>query len=106
MGRSRVRVLQTGEVHGVGVYEEDSFGLNVEFKFGYFLQWSQESSLPVSRTMVTLCGGDPTVSETVKVTLCLKGSLREGGLGSVWVFRGNMRRDCGEDERDEALVWI
>lgn len=117
-GKSRVRVLQIGEVHGVGVYDEERSGLKMEFKFGSFLHWSQESSLPVSRTMVTLCGGEPTVSETVKVTLCWKESLREEeeeGLvgtetepcGSVWSFKGNMRGVCGEDEREaeEALVW-
>lgn len=36
------------------------------------LHWSHESSLPVSRTMVTFCGGVPTVRETVRVTLWWK----------------------------------
>lgn len=35
----------------------------------FVLQWSQESSLPVSRTMVTCCGGVPTESVTVRDTL-------------------------------------
>jgi hypothetical protein len=71
----------------------------MELKFEFFLQWSQESSLPVSRTMVTLCGGEPTVSETVKVTLWRKESLFEGfgsdpPCGSVWVLRGNISAFC------------
>lgn len=99
MGKSRVRVVQMGEVHGVGVYEEERSGLKIVFfvfVFG-FLQWSHESSLPVSRTMVTLCGGVPTVSETVNVTLWRNKSLRGEAncetrpCGSVWVLRGNMR---------------
>ncbi|KAL9332531.1 hypothetical protein ACSQ67_002141 [Phaseolus vulgaris] len=72
-------------------------------------RWSHESSLPVSRTMVTLCGGVPTVSETVKVTLWWNESLREEGVGtetnpceSVWDIRGNMRGPWGE----EVVVWI
>lgn len=51
------------------MYEEERIGLKMEFKFGSFLQCSHESSLPVSRTMVTFCGGEPTVSDTVNVTL-------------------------------------
>lgn len=73
--------------------------MKTEFKFGSFLQWSHESSLPVSRTMVTLCGGEPTVSETVSVTLCWNESLREEGIGMetepcgcVCTFRGKIRR--------------
>jgi len=59
--------------------------------------------------MVTLCGGVPTVSETVKVTLWWNESLREEGVGtetnpceSVWDIRGNMRGPWGE----EVVVWI
>lgn len=89
-GKSRVRVLQTGEVQGIGVYVEEMRGLKMEFKFGSFLQCSHESSLPVSRTMVTFCGGEPNVSETVKVTLCWKESLREEGFGSEPVPCGNV----------------
>jgi hypothetical protein len=49
--------------------------------------------------MVTLCGGEPTVSETVKVTLWRKESLFEGfgsdpPCGSVWVLRGNISAFC------------
>jgi len=44
------------------------------------LQWSQESSLPVSMTMETFCGGVPTVMEIVRLTLWLNRSLL-GGLG-------------------------
>lgn len=66
--------------------------MKVEFRFGSFLQWSQESSLPVSRTMVTFCGGEPTVSETVSVTLWWNESLREGVC--VCVLRGRRRGFC------------
>lgn len=70
MVKSRVRVLQIGEVHGVGVYEEEWRGLKLEFEFGiFFWQFNHESSLPVSRTIVMFCGGEPMVNETVKVTL-------------------------------------
>lgn len=55
----------------------------------------------MSRTMVTLCGGVPTVSETVKVTLWRKESLFEGfgadppiPCGIVWVLRGNISVFC------------
>ncbi|WVZ04711.1 hypothetical protein V8G54_018057 [Vigna mungo] len=44
------------------------------------LQWSHESSLPVSMTMETFCGGVPTVMEIVRLTLWLNRSLL-GGLG-------------------------
>lgn len=47
---------------------------------------------------MTLCGGEPTVSVTVKVTLWWKEILLVGfslfgtkPCGSVWVLRGNMR---------------
>lgn len=58
------------------------------------LHCSHESSLPVSRTMVTFCGGVPTERETVRVTLWVKGSLFEA-LGrdtveSSCVFRGKI----------------
>ncbi|KAE8714822.1 hypothetical protein F3Y22_tig00110187pilonHSYRG00091 [Hibiscus syriacus] len=36
---------------------------------------AHDSSLPVSRIMVTFCGGEPTDKETVKVTLWWKPSL-------------------------------
>lgn len=93
MEKSLVRVLQTGEEQGMAEYEEEARGLKMERRFGDFLQWSQESSLPVSRTMVTFCGGEPTERETVKVTLWWKESLFEEGLGagSVWVFKGKNR---------------
>ena len=74
-------------------------------------QWSQESSLPVSRTMVTLCGGDPTVNVTVNVTLCRNESLLLVGiepLGVAWILSGKMR--CcvgggfgGERERERVF---
>lgn len=60
MGRSRVRFVQTEEVQGIVEYEEEAKGLKKELKFCDLLQWSQESSLPVSRTMVIFCGGEPT----------------------------------------------
>jgi len=68
----------------------------------------------VSRTMVTFCGGEPSVSETVNVTLCWKESLCEEGFGSeivpcgcVCTFKGNMKGFCSGDEREEVvLVWI
>jgi hypothetical protein len=44
-------------------------GLKMDVKFGSFLQRSQESSLPVSRTIVMFCGGVPMVREAVRVTL-------------------------------------
>lgn len=47
---------------------------------GVFLQRSHESSLPVSRTMVTCCGGEPTLRVTVRETLWWKESLL-GDLG-------------------------
>lgn len=53
----------------------DLTGSNTDPSFGSFLQWSHESSLPVSRTMVTGCGGVPTRRETDRVTLWRKGSL-------------------------------
>lgn len=73
--KSRVWVRQTGEEQGIGTYDFEDWELKIEFKFGDFLQWSQESSLPVSRTIVTFCGGVPTETVTVRVTLWLKGSL-------------------------------
>lgn len=50
----------------------------------------------MSRTMVTSCGGDPTVRETVRVTLWWKESLFGGfdrGLPDEirFVLRGRMR---------------
>jgi|EndMetStandDraft_3_1072993.scaffolds.fasta_scaffold1134313_2 hypothetical protein len=68
-GRSRVRVSQVGEEQGILVYVLEARGLKIELKFGSFLQWSQESSLPVSRTIVMFCRGVPAVRETVRVTL-------------------------------------
>lgn len=48
----------------------------------------------MSRTMVTVCGGEPTVSETVKDTLWWKESLLEGlgtdPEGRTCVLRGNI----------------
>ena len=83
----------------------------MELKFWVFLQCSQESSLPVSRTMVTLCGGEPTVSVTVKVTLWWKEILLVGfsrfgakPCGSVWVLRGNMSVFCVAQR--ETWVWF
>jgi len=102
--RSRVLVLHMDELHGAVVYEDESRGLKVEFRLGSCLQWSQESSLPVSRTMVTFCGGEPTVSETVSVTLCWKESLREGVCDCVCVFRDSRSGFCVCDE--ERHVWI
>lgn len=61
---------------------------------GVFLQWSHESSLPVSRTMVTCCGGEPTDNRTVRDTLCWKESLFGGrGIepgGICWALRGKI----------------
>ncbi|PON61003.1 LOW QUALITY PROTEIN: hypothetical protein TorRG33x02_283130 [Trema orientale] len=104
MGKSRVRVRHIGEEQGTGE-EEEASGSKTELRFGDFLQWSQESSLPVSRTMVTVCGGDPTVNETVNVTLWRKESLLEGfGAdpdcgGGAWSFNGRMRVLVEEEEQ-------
>lgn len=68
-GRSRVRVSQVGEEQGILVYVLEARGLKMDVKFGSFLQRSQESSLPVSRTIVMFCGGVPMVREAVRVTL-------------------------------------
>ena len=80
----------------------------MELKFWVFLQCSQESSLPVSRTMVTLCGGEPTVSVTVKVTLWWKEILFEGfetnPCGGVWILSGNMSVFCVA--QSEFWVWF
>ncbi len=80
----------------------------MELKFWVFLQCSQESSLPVSRTMVTLCGGEPMVSVTVKVTLWWKEILFEGfetnPCGSVWILSGNMSVFCVA--QSEFWVWF
>ncbi|PON45808.1 hypothetical protein PanWU01x14_255890 [Parasponia andersonii] len=113
MGRSRVRVRHIGEEQGTGEYEEEASGSKTELRFGDFLQWSQESSLPVSRTMVTVCGGDPMVNETVNVTLWRKESLLEGfGAdpdcgGGAWSFSGRMRVLVeGEEEEQGGLSRI
>lgn len=63
-------------------------------------QWSQESSLPVSSTMMAGCGGVPAETETVRETLWWKESLF-GGRGRDWegiclALRGRM---SGDDER-------
>lgn len=68
------------------------FGLKMGWEIGVVLHFSHESSLPVSRTMVTFCGGVPTERDIVRVTLCLNGSLF-GALGKdpngiSWVLRG------------------
>ena len=68
-GRSRVRVSQVWEEQGISLYVLEAIGLKIELKFGSFLQWSQESSLPVSRTIVMFCRGEPAERETVRVTL-------------------------------------
>ena len=72
----------------------DRVGSNVVGVVSVLLQWSQESSLPVSRTMVTFCGGEPTVSETVRDTLWWNESLF-GGFGIdpddiAWALIGNI----------------
>lgn len=81
------------------------------------LHCSHESSLPVSRTMVTFCEGVPTARETVRVTLWVNGSLL-GALGRdpveiSWVFRG--KTSIGAEsllyievsaERKKSWVWI
>lgn len=102
--KSRVRVLQVGEVHGSGAYDLDLSGSNTEFKPGVFLQWSHESSLPVSNTIDTGCGGVPTKRVTVKVTLWWNGSLlvdlaNEPGW-IFCVFRGRIREEEEEDDDD------
>lgn len=73
-----------------------------EEEFCDLLQWSHESSLPVSMTIVTFCGGVPTVRETVRLTLCRKGSLSgdrgtdSGGI--TWVLRGKIRAGFNEKQ--------
>lgn len=67
--KSRVWVVQTGEEQGTGVYDVECSGSYDNGVVGVFLQCSHESSLPVSSTMMTGCGGDPTVRVTVKETL-------------------------------------
>lgn len=95
--KSRVRILQVGEEQGIGVYETEESGLKVKGLFGVFLHCSQESSLPVSSTIVTCCGGDPTVSETVRETLWWKeslfGALGRDPDGINFVLRGKSRED-------------
>lgn len=59
----------------------------------------------MSRTMVTFCGGEPTASETVSVTLCWKESLREGVCVCVCVFRGSRRDFCVCDEETRVWIW-
>lgn len=59
------------------------------------LQRSHESSLPVSRTMETFCGGVPTERETVRETLWWKSSLLDGrergsGAESFCVLSGKI----------------
>jgi len=94
--------MQMEEVQGTGEYDVDRAGLNKELTFGFFLQWSHESSLPVSNTIVTGWAGVPTRRETVRVTLCRKGSLFVGrgprGTDPVWIaLRANMA-EAGEFE--------
>lgn len=100
--------MQVEEEQGIGVYEDDRTGLNVEDEeeeFCDLLQWSHESSLPVSMTIVTFCGGVPTVSETVRLTLCRKGSLsgdlRTDPGGITWVLRGRIRAGFSEEQSSE-----
>lgn len=67
------------------------------------LQCSQESSLPVSITMETFCGGVPTVRDTVRLTLWWKGSLF-GDLGTdpegiTWVLSGRISIFGEEDKQ-------
>lgn len=104
MGKSRVRVVQVGEVQGTGEYDVDRTGSNTDLNFGSFLQWSHESSLPVSNTMVTGCGGVPTRRETERVTLWRKGSLLADlgpdPDGICWVLRANMT------EAEEFELWV
>lgn len=61
---------------------------------------SHESSLPVSSTIVTFCGGVPTERETVRVTLWVNGSLfgDENPDEICWVFRGKINN--GEE------IWV
>lgn len=51
--KSRVCVVQMDEEHGTGVYEVECNGSYDDGVVGVFLQWSHESSEPVSNTMVT-----------------------------------------------------
>lgn len=76
--KSRVWVMQMGDVQGIGVYEVECKGSYDKGVVGVFLQWRYGSSLPVSSTMMTGCGGEPTVSVMVKETLWLKDSFLEG----------------------------
>jgi len=57
--------------------------------------------------MVTFCGGEPTVNETVSVTLCWKESLREGEgvCVCVCVFRDSRRDFCVCDEETHVWIW-
>lgn len=60
-----------------------------------FVQWSHESSLPVSRTILMVCGGEPAVRETVSVTSCVKGIFIGG--------EEERRRCCWRNIVEEAL---
>lgn len=100
MEKSRVRVMQTGEEHEIGLYEDECIGSYVKSCVCVFLQWSHVSSLPVSSTMMTGCGGDPTVSLTVRVTLWLNESFL-GGPGAIcWILRGKIETLDESEEID------
>lgn len=108
--RSLVRVLQVCEEQGILVYVLEARGLKMDVKFGSFLQRSQESSLPVSRTIVMFCGGVPMVREAVRVTLwwnkslpvvfeeLLEKSLRVEIWWLFWILRGNIIGDWFEEK--------
>lgn len=51
--KSRVLVLHVGDKHGIARYVDESEGFKVNGVVGVLLQCNQESSLPVSSTMVT-----------------------------------------------------
>lgn len=70
--------MHVGEEQGIAEYEEETRGLKIKGVVGVFLQWTQESSLPVSSTMTTCCGGDPIERETVSETLWWKATLFGG----------------------------
>ncbi|GER28589.1 mannose-binding lectin superfamily protein [Striga asiatica] len=85
--KSCVRSVQVADEHETGEYVEERVGSNAGRFAQVVLHWSHESSLPVSSTMVTFCGGVPTDRETVRVTLWVNWSL----FGISRVLRGRAR---------------
>lgn len=67
MGKSLVCVVQVGDEQVTGEYDEERVGSNPVGDV--LLQRSHESSLPVSMTMETFCGGEPTERDTERLML-------------------------------------